>query len=154
MGLVSRCVVLTWLCCAAAPVQALATTTPACLHTCCCHPLQGDFLHNMLQQQRAIVNSLALNDDGVLASGGDNGSLWMWDWRSGACFQQSDSIVQPGSLDSEAGIYALSFDMTGSRLVSCEADKTIKMWREDTSATPTSHPVPDVSRLVSTIKRF
>ena len=113
---------------------------------------QGDFLHNMLQQQRAIVNSMALNEDGVLASGGDNGSLWLWDWRSGNVFQQQDSIVQPGSLDSEAGIYAMSFDMSGSRLVSCEADKTIKMWREDTNATEETHPVN--FRPPKDIKRF
>lgn len=46
-----------------------------------------------------------------------------------------------GSLDSEAGIYALCYDVTGSRLVTCEADKTIKMWREDETATPETHPL-------------
>lgn len=46
-----------------------------------------------------------------------------------------------GSLDSEAGIYALSFDQTGSRLITCEADKTIKFWKEDESATPETHPI-------------
>lgn len=46
-----------------------------------------------------------------------------------------------GSLDSEAGIYALAYDQTGSRLVTCEADKTIKMWKEDPYATPETHPV-------------
>lgn len=30
----------------------------------------GDFLHNFLSQQRAIVNSMALNADGVMATGG------------------------------------------------------------------------------------
>jgi len=30
----------------------------------------------------------------------------------------------------------MSFDVTGSRLVTCEADKTIKMWKEDETATP------------------
>jgi len=34
--------------------------------------------------------------------------------------------VQPGSLDSEAGIFAATFDQTGSRLITGEADKTIK----------------------------
>lgn len=37
---------------------------------------EGEFLHNMLQQQRAIVNSMAINEDGVMMTGGDNGSLW------------------------------------------------------------------------------
>ena len=30
---------------------------------------------------------------------------------------------------------------TGSRLITCEADKTIKMWKEDTEATPESAPI-------------
>lgn len=40
----------------------------------------------------------------------DNRSLWFWDWKSGHkthTFQWSQTSVQPGSLDSEAGIYAL-----------------------------------------------
>lgn len=40
-----------------------------------------------------------------------------------------------------AGIYAMAFDKTGSRLVTCEADKTVKMWKEDFTATPDSHPI-------------
>jgi pleiotropic regulator 1 len=101
----------------------------------------GVFLHNTLQTQRSIINSLALNPDGVLVSGGDNGSLWFWDWKSGNCFQQQDTIVQPGSMESESAIFASAFDHTGSRLITCEADKTIKMWREDENATPETHPV-------------
>ena len=37
---------------------------------------EGTFLHNMLQHQATIIESLALNEDGVLVSGGNNGSLW------------------------------------------------------------------------------
>lgn len=102
---------------------------------------RGEFLHNMLSQQKTIINTMAVNEEGVMATGGDNGSLWFWDWRSGHNFQQAQTIVQPGSLESEAGIYALSYDVTGSRLVSCEADKTIKMWKEDELATPETHPL-------------
>ncbi|MCL7042084.1 hypothetical protein MKW94_003694 [Papaver nudicaule] len=102
---------------------------------------KGEFYHNMLSQQKTIINAMAVNEDGVMATGGDNGSMWFWDWKSGHNFQQSQTIVQPGSLDSEAGIYALSYDVTGSRLVSCEADKTIKMWKQDETATPESHPL-------------
>ncbi len=115
-------------------------------------PVQGEFLHNMLQQQRSIINCMAVNQDGVLASGGDNGSIWFWDWRSGNAFQQQDTIVQPGSLDSEAGIYACRFDMSGSRFVTCEADKTIKMWREDPAATEATHPI--VFQPPKDIRRF
>ncbi|KNA19915.1 hypothetical protein SOVF_057280 [Spinacia oleracea] len=102
---------------------------------------KGEFMHNMLSQQKTIINAMAVNEEGVLATAGDNGSLWFWDWTSGHNFQQSQTIVQPGSLDSEAGIYALSYDLTGSRLVTCEADKTIKMWKEDETATPETHPL-------------
>ena len=64
-----------------------------------------------------------------------------WDWRSGNCFQQGQTIPQPGSLDSEAGIYALAFDKSGSRLITCEADKSIKMWKENPEASEESHPI-------------
>ncbi|KAF7146305.1 hypothetical protein RHSIM_Rhsim04G0224200 [Rhododendron simsii] len=102
---------------------------------------KGEFMHNMLSQQKTIINAMAVNEDGVMVTGGDNGSLWFWDWKSGHNFQQSQTIVQPGSLDSEAGIYASSYDVTGTRLVTCEADKTIKMWKEDENATPETHPL-------------
>ncbi|KAL1830284.1 protein pleiotropic regulatory locus 1 [Daucus carota subsp. sativus] len=102
---------------------------------------KGEFLHNMLSQQKTIINAMAVNEDGVMVTGGDNGSMWFWDWKSGHNFQQKQTIVQPGSLDSEAGIYATAFDVTGSRLVTCEADKTIKMWKEDENATPETHPL-------------
>lgn len=101
---------------------------------------EGDFLHNMLSHPKAIVNAMALNEDGVLVTGTDTGNIWFWDWKSGHCFQQTETIVQPGSLESEAGIFATTFDQTGSRLISCEADKTIKMWREDEAATKESAP--------------
>ena len=39
----------------------------------------GEFLHNMLANQRAIVNCAALNEDSVLVTGADNGSLWCAD---------------------------------------------------------------------------
>ncbi|XP_073291227.1 protein pleiotropic regulatory locus 1-like [Primulina huaijiensis] len=102
---------------------------------------KGEFMHNMLSQQKTIINAAAVNEEGVLVTAGDNGSMWFWDWNSGHNFQQAQTIVQPGSLDSEAGIYALTYDVTGSRLISCEADKTIKMWKEDENATPESHPL-------------
>jgi hypothetical protein len=36
-----------------------------------------------------------------------------------------------GSLDSEKGIYAMTFDKSYSRLITTEADKSIKIYRED-----------------------
>ena len=65
--------------------------------------------------------------------------MHFWDWTSGYCFQRVQAQVQPGSLDSEAGIYAVQFDMSGSRLITAEADKTIKVYKEDDTAV--SRPV-------------
>lgn len=60
--------------------------------------------------------------------------MHLWDWRSGYNFQKLNSIAQPGSINSEAGIFALAFDRSGSRLVSAEADKTVKIYKEDETA--------------------
>lgn len=101
----------------------------------------GEFLHNTLQRHPAIVNCCSVNEDGVMATGGDDGSLRFWDWRSGNCFQEAQSIAQPGSLEAEAGIFASTFDATGSRFLTAEADKTIKFWKEDENSTTETHPV-------------
>jgi hypothetical protein len=42
--------------------------------------------------------------------------------------------VQPGSMDSESGIFSMIFDQSGSRLITTEADKTIKIYKEDDTA--------------------
>lgn len=39
-------------------------------------PPQGEFLHNTLQEPKTIVNAVAINEDNVMMTGGDNGSLW------------------------------------------------------------------------------
>ena len=51
---------------------------------------QGDFLRN-ISGHSAILNTISINDDNVLVSGADNGSLKFWDWKSGYNFQ---SITQ------------------------------------------------------------
>lgn len=100
----------------------------------------GKFLKNF-SGHNSVINTLSINDDGVMVSGGDNGSLRFWDYETGYCFQKTDTVVQPGSLDAEAGIFASSFDLTGSRLITCEADKSIKIWRENPEATEDTHPI-------------
>ncbi len=92
----------------------------------------------------AIINTLAVNEANVLFSGGnahptpasnifltlrltgDNGSMHFWDWKSGHRFQSLDTTAQPGSLDAESGIMYSTFDRTGARLITAEADKTSK----------------------------
>ena len=44
------------------------------------------------------------------------------------------AAAQPGSIDSEAGIFAMGFDLSNSRLITAEADKTIKIYKEDDTA--------------------
>ena len=78
----------------------------------------------------SVINGLAINEDGVMVSCGDDGTMKFWDFDSGTCFQETRTIAQPGSLPSECGIFDCSFDMTGTRLITCEADKTVKLWRE------------------------
>ena len=84
---------------------------------------------------------MAINQDGVRVSGGDDGSMKFWDWSSGYNFQSLVSEPQPGSIAAESGIFSLSFDRSGSRLLSGECDKTIKMWKEDENATEETHPI-------------
>jgi pleiotropic regulator 1 len=40
-------------------------------------------------------------------------------------------------MDSEAGVYAMTFDLSGSRLITTDADKTIKIYKEDDTAVST-----------------
>ncbi len=101
---------------------------------------EGNFIQN-LNGHDAIVNALAVNDDNVLVSGGDNGSMHFWDWRTGYNFQRLQSAAQPGSIDSECGVFALAFDQSSSRLIAGEADKTIKIYKEDETASEETHPV-------------
>ena len=101
---------------------------------------EGKFLRN-ISGHNAIVNSVALNKDGVLVSGGDNGSLNFWDYKSGVNFQTIDSKVQPGSLSCEAGIFAIKFDHSSTRMITGECDKTIKMWKEDEDCTEENFPL-------------
>ncbi|XP_017316551.1 pleiotropic regulator 1 [Ictalurus punctatus] len=100
----------------------------------------GNFIQN-LSGHNAIINTLAVNSDGVLVSGADNGTIHMWDWRTGYNFQRIHAAVQPGSLDSESGIFSCVFDHSESRMITAEADKTIKVYKEDDTATEESHPV-------------
>ncbi|WFC97421.1 pre-mRNA-splicing factor prp46 [Malassezia yamatoensis] len=89
---------------------------------------EGTLLRNMTQD--GIVNTLSVNADGVLFSGTDAGAMQFFDGETGVAFQSINDIVQPGSLDAEAGIFCSAFDQTGTRLITGGADKTIKVYRE------------------------
>lgn len=91
---------------------------------------EGDFVQNF-SGHNTIINCLAINEDNVMVSGGNEGSMHFWDWKTGTCFQKIQVPPQPGSLDSERGIFALAFDRSGTRLITGEADKTIKIFKVD-----------------------
>ncbi|KLO09600.1 WD40 repeat-like protein [Schizopora paradoxa] len=90
---------------------------------------EGAFVFNF-SGHNAIINTLSVNAEGVMFSGGDNGTISVWDWNSGQAFQNLDDIPQPGSLEAEAGVFCSTFDMTGTRLITGCADKTIKIYSE------------------------
>jgi pleiotropic regulator 1 len=100
----------------------------------------GRFLKS-LTGHKAVVNAVAVNDDGVLISGGDDGSMNFWDYQTGYNFQSTASQAQPGSLDAENGIMATAFDLTGTRLITGETDKSIKIWKQDDNASEVTHPI-------------
>lgn len=115
-----------------------ASASPDNIKTWTCP--DGEFVQN-LGGHAAIVNCMAVNADGVLVSGGDNGTMHFWDWRTGYNFQRFQAAVQPGSMDSEAGVFSMTFDQSGTRLITTEADKTIKIYKQDDEATEESHPI-------------
>lgn len=78
-----------------------------------------------------------------------------WDWKTGYNFDSQTTILQPGSLEPEAGIFAMGFDLSGSRLITCEADKSIKIYKEDEEAVffhlfknEETHPIKMKSNIV------
>ncbi|SNX83668.1 related to PRP46 - member of the spliceosome [Melanopsichium pennsylvanicum] len=89
---------------------------------------EGTLVNNMAHD--TIVNTLSTNADGVLFSGGDDGSLKFFDYATGTPFQVAEDVPQPGSLDAEAGVFCSTFDQTGTRLITGGADKTIKVYKE------------------------
>lgn len=90
---------------------------------------EGIFVTNFVGHE-AIINTMSVNEEGVMFSGADNGTLTMWDYHSGLPFQHLKDIPQPGSLDAEAGVFCSAFDKTGTRLITGGADKTVKIYSE------------------------
>ena len=99
----------------------------------------GSFLRHC-DGHSSILNALAVNRGNVLVSGGNDGSLGFWDWRSGHMYDKQQTIAQSGTLEGENAIFDMTFDVTGSRLLTAEGDKTIKVYKEDENATEESHP--------------
>jgi len=107
---------------------------------------EGEFLRNFTGHE-GIVHEVSINEDNVMASAGDNGSLCFWDYESGYKFQEEYPKLQPGTLSCESAVYSASFDKSGLRLITGHCDKTIKVWKESEEATPESHPYPPEAKV-------
>jgi len=101
---------------------------------------EGEQLRTIAEHP-AVLNTIAINQDNVMVTGADDGTLHFFDWESGYNFQRIRSPLQPGSLSSEAAIFDTLFDRSSMRLITAECDKTIKIWKEDDKATPETHPI-------------
>lgn len=101
---------------------------------------EGQLLTNFNSDSTGIINTLSINEDDVLFAGGDNGVMSFYDYKSGHLYQSQDTIKVSGSSDSEKGILTSCFDQTGLRLITGEVDKSIKIWKQDETATPETHP--------------
>jgi WD40 repeat protein len=65
----------------------LATVAVSCVLTrCATQARDGVFLNN-LRGHNSIVNTVSTNEDNVLFSGGDNGTITFWDYETGHPFQ-------------------------------------------------------------------
>jgi len=59
---------------------------------------EGKFIQN-LNGHNAIIECMAANSDGVLVSGANNGSIHLWDWRTGYNFQRLQVKMREVVLD-------------------------------------------------------
>ena len=97
---------------------------------------EGKYIRSLTDKEleeghgQGIVNCLALNNEGVLVSGGEEGKLYFWDYESGEIFQKIKTPIQPGSLECESQIFDCIFDRTETRLITTGCDKTIKMFKQ------------------------
>ena len=90
---------------------------------------EGKF-YRSIKGSEGIINSIALNRDGVFVSGGEDGKLFFWDYDTGEIFQKIKVPIQPGSMECETQIFDCKFDITETRLITGSCDKTIKMFKQ------------------------
>lgn len=82
-------------------------------------------------EQSNVINTMAINSvENTLCVGYDDGRLEFYDYTNGSILQSERSRPLPGS--TETSINSVAFDILGSRLISCESDKSIKIWGPET----------------------
>ena len=106
---------------------------------------EGRFLHNLSGPQahhNAILHGLAVNQDDVLVSRRRHGQDPPLGRRVPTATSRRARPSRSRARSSRRRESSpCAFDLSGSRLITGEADKTIKVWKEDVDATPASHPV-------------
>jgi pleiotropic regulator 1 len=96
---------------------------------------EGAFMRNMGGESGAggptVWNTLALNQTGCLFAGAEGGDMLFTDYESGALVQRRKTKPLPGSAAGNVpSILCAAFDpMSGTRLVTGESDKTVKIWK-------------------------
>ena len=88
----------------------------------------GDLLSSF-KGRTHTTHALALNDDGLMVAAGEGSILSFYNYYSGSLLQSIRVPLQTGSLEGEACIFDATFDRSGTRLITVEADKSIKMFR-------------------------
>ncbi|KEQ67451.1 WD40 repeat-like protein [Aureobasidium melanogenum CBS 110374] len=91
---------------------------------------ESALMHNY-RGHHGLINTLSVNKDNVMFSGGDDGLFTSWDRKTGQKFLQQKNKPDSGSLDAEAGILCSAFDRTGMQLIIGCADKTLKVYKEE-----------------------
>jgi len=118
---------------------------------------RGAFERNIMGHG-SIINACTIRENAkgssILIGGTDNGFLHFWDWRSGHKYQSMMAIPQPGSMSAENGIFDCKLDMSASRLITAECDKTVKIYREDPDATPETHPLDWKAPKLNSVQRY
>ncbi|KAK6200501.1 WD40-repeat-containing domain protein [Scheffersomyces amazonensis] len=76
-----------------------------------------------------IINTLSINPaSNILFAGYDDGKVEFYDYQQGTLTQSTSTTPVTGY--TESTIYSSTFDMSGLRLITCEGDKSIKIWGE------------------------
>lgn len=76
-----------------------------------------------------IVNTMDINEEGIIFAGCDDGRFAFWDSRDGGMIQEGSQIPIPGSLEGENGIICSLFDSGNNRLFTGSMDKSIRIYK-------------------------
>lgn len=90
---------------------------------------QGQLLHSFGEKAEGanIINTMAVNPGtNELFAGLSDGRMHFYDYESGKLKQAAKSVPAPGS--DVSTLYTSVFDMLGTRLITGESDKSIKIW--------------------------